>query len=136
MTSHSTDLFYFIFFQHFTFIANLSAKSLLLQIAKSFPGLMMKLLVKTANNPLLKFEPDKVTVQVNATVTAYAIQANSTLSPLFILNLVGYKAGILKGHLCASEKTLKPSYFIVFIEVKCQCPSLCQWHEAGWSCHP
>lgn len=68
---------------------------------------MMKLLVKTANNPLIQFEPDKVTVQVNGTVTAYAIQANGTLTSLFILNLVGYKAGILKAHMCALQKHTK-----------------------------
>ncbi|KAI3370455.1 hypothetical protein L3Q82_025222, partial [Scortum barcoo] len=57
------------------------------QIAKSFPGLMMKLLVKTVKNPIITFQPNNVTVQASATVTAYAIQPNSTLSPLFILNL-------------------------------------------------
>ncbi|XP_029286986.1 bactericidal permeability-increasing protein-like [Cottoperca gobio] len=57
------------------------------QIAKRFPGLMMKLLVKTVKNPVVTFEPDNVTVQTTATVTAYAIQPNTTLSPLFVLNL-------------------------------------------------
>lgn len=57
------------------------------QVAKRFPGLMMKLLVKTAKNPVVTFEPNKVTVQATSTVTAYAIQPNTTLSPLFVLNL-------------------------------------------------
>uniref|UniRef100_A0AAT9K465 Bactericidal permeability-increasing protein n=1 Tax=Amphiprion clarkii TaxID=80970 RepID=A0AAT9K465_AMPCL len=57
------------------------------QIAQKFPGLMMKLLVKTVKNPIITFEPNNVTIQATATVTAYAIQPNSTLSPLFVLNL-------------------------------------------------
>nr|BAM21038.1 bactericidal permeability increasing protein/lipopolysaccharide binding protein [Oplegnathus fasciatus] len=57
------------------------------QIAQRFPGLMMKLLVKTAKNPVMTFEPNNMTVQATGTVTAYAIQPNATLSPLFILNL-------------------------------------------------
>uniref|UniRef100_A0AAX7TIX4 Bactericidal permeability-increasing protein n=1 Tax=Astatotilapia calliptera TaxID=8154 RepID=A0AAX7TIX4_ASTCA len=57
------------------------------QIAKQFPGLMMKLLVKTVKTPTLTFEPNNATVQATTTVTAFAIQPNSTLSPLFVLNL-------------------------------------------------
>ncbi|KAG9260300.1 bactericidal permeability-increasing protein-like [Astyanax mexicanus] len=57
------------------------------QIAKLYPGLMMKLLVKTAKEPTIIFKPNYVTLQVNSTVTAYAIQPNTTLSPLFILNV-------------------------------------------------
>ncbi|XP_051804649.1 bactericidal permeability-increasing protein-like [Acanthochromis polyacanthus] len=57
------------------------------QIAQKFPGLMMKLLVKTVKNPIVTFEPNNATIQATATVTAYAIQPNSTLSPLFVLNL-------------------------------------------------
>ncbi|XP_061731325.1 bactericidal permeability-increasing protein-like [Nerophis ophidion] len=57
------------------------------QIAKEFPGLMMKLLVKTVKNPVISMEANKTTVQASSTVTAFAIQPNSTLSPLFVLNL-------------------------------------------------
>ncbi|TMS19799.1 bactericidal permeability-increasing protein [Larimichthys crocea] len=57
------------------------------QIAKLFPGLMMKLLVKTVKTPVITFEPSNVTVQATASVTAYAIQSNGTLTPLFVLNL-------------------------------------------------
>ncbi|KAG8007388.1 Bactericidal permeability-increasing protein [Nibea albiflora] len=57
------------------------------QIAKLFPGLMMKLLVKTVKTPIITFEPSNVTVQATASVTAYAIQPNGTLTPLFVLNL-------------------------------------------------
>ncbi|KAM9859558.1 bactericidal permeability-increasing protein-like isoform 1-T2 [Aulostomus maculatus] len=57
------------------------------QISKSFPGLMMKLLVKTVKNPNVTFEPNNVTVGARGTVTAFAIQPNATLSPLFVLNM-------------------------------------------------
>lgn len=57
------------------------------QIAKQFPGLMMELLVKMVETPMVTFEPNNATVQATATVTAYAIQPNSTLSPLFVLNM-------------------------------------------------
>lgn len=50
---------------------------------------MMKLLVKTAKTPIVTFEPNNATIQATGTLTAYAIQPNATLSPLFILNLVG-----------------------------------------------
>ncbi|NP_001187129.1 bactericidal permeability-increasing protein precursor [Ictalurus punctatus] len=57
------------------------------QIAKQYPGLMMKLLVKAEKEPNVSFEPDNVTLQASSTVTAYAIQPNATLSPLFVLNV-------------------------------------------------
>ncbi|KAL3059233.1 hypothetical protein OYC64_011201 [Pagothenia borchgrevinki] len=57
------------------------------QVAKRFPGLMMKLLVKTVKTPVITFEPNNATVQTFASVTAYAIQPNATLTPLFVLNL-------------------------------------------------
>ncbi|XP_068172218.1 bactericidal permeability-increasing protein-like [Antennarius striatus] len=57
------------------------------QIAKTFPGLMMKLLVKTVKNPVITFLPNNATVQASGTVTAYAIQRNATLTPLFIIKL-------------------------------------------------
>ncbi|XP_061583945.1 bactericidal permeability-increasing protein-like [Cololabis saira] len=57
------------------------------EIAKRFPGLMMKLLVKAEKNPITTFEPNNMTIQATAAVTAYAIQPNGTLSPLFVLHL-------------------------------------------------
>lgn len=45
--------------------------------------------MKTDKSPVVTFEPNRVTVQVTGTVTAYAIQPNGTLTPLFILSLVG-----------------------------------------------
>ncbi|KAM8917434.1 bactericidal permeability-increasing protein-like isoform 1-T2 [Spinachia spinachia] len=57
------------------------------QIAKRFPGLMIKLLVKTVKTPVVTFKDTKTTVQATGSVMAYAIQPNATLSPLFVLNL-------------------------------------------------
>ncbi|XP_051767500.1 bactericidal permeability-increasing protein isoform X2 [Ctenopharyngodon idella] len=59
------------------------------QIAKMYPGLMMKLLVETVKEPIIIFELNNMTIQASSTVTAYAIQPNSTLSSLFVLNLEG-----------------------------------------------
>lgn len=50
---------------------------------------MVKLLVRASTNPVIRLEPSQVAVQANGTVTANAIQTNGTLTPLFILNLVG-----------------------------------------------
>lgn len=49
---------------------------------------MMKLLVETVKEPIIIFELNNMTIQASSTVTAYAIQPNSTLSSLFVLNLV------------------------------------------------
>ncbi|XP_061075351.1 bactericidal permeability-increasing protein-like [Conger conger] len=57
------------------------------EIAKRFPNLMMKMLLKSANPPKVTFQPKGLTVEATGTVTAYAILANGTLVPLFILNL-------------------------------------------------
>uniref|UniRef100_A0AAU7NHM7 Bactericidal permeability-increasing protein n=1 Tax=Anguilla rostrata TaxID=7938 RepID=A0AAU7NHM7_ANGRO len=67
------------------------------EIAKRFPNLMMKLLVKTSSPPNITFERDNMTLRATGTVTAYAIQTNGTLAPLFILILdasVSAQAGI------------------------------------------
>ncbi|XP_067361292.1 bactericidal permeability-increasing protein-like isoform X2 [Channa argus] len=57
------------------------------QIAKLYPGLMIKLLVKTVKTPIISFQPNNITIQATGTVTAYAIQPTAILSPLFVLNL-------------------------------------------------
>ncbi|XP_035376505.1 bactericidal permeability-increasing protein-like [Electrophorus electricus] len=56
-------------------------------IAKQYPNMMMKLLVKAATAPTVTFAPNNVTLQANTTVTVYAIQPNTTLTTLFILNV-------------------------------------------------
>lgn len=53
---------------------------------------MMKMLVKADKNPVVKFQPNVMTVDATATATAYAIQPNGTLSPLFVLNVVSQRA--------------------------------------------
>ncbi|XP_076013104.1 bactericidal permeability-increasing protein-like [Genypterus blacodes] len=89
------------------------------EIDKRFPGLMMKLLVKTDKDPLITFQPKSVTIQVVGTVTAYAIQANGTLSPLFVLNMdIGVSARLFVTEMKLAESvsldkmivTLKASY--------------------------
>uniref|UniRef100_A0A8C8EXK5 Bactericidal permeability-increasing protein n=1 Tax=Oncorhynchus tshawytscha TaxID=74940 RepID=A0A8C8EXK5_ONCTS len=89
------------------------------QIAKRFPSMMMKLLVKTVKEPTIFFEPNNVTVQASGSVTAYAIQPNTTLSPLFVLNMEGsvsarlYVTGVkLAGAVTLNkiEMTLETSY--------------------------
>uniref|UniRef100_A0A674DWK2 Bactericidal permeability-increasing protein n=1 Tax=Salmo trutta TaxID=8032 RepID=A0A674DWK2_SALTR len=89
------------------------------EIAKRFPGMMIKLLVKTVKEPTIFFEPNNVTVQASGSVTAYAIQPNTTLSPLFVLNMEGsvsarlYVTGVkLAGAVTLNkiEMTLETSY--------------------------
>lgn len=57
------------------------------EVAKRFPNLLMKLLVQSSQAPNITFDPDRATLRAMGTVTAYAIQTNGTLAPLFILNL-------------------------------------------------
>uniref|UniRef100_A0A3B3QAU4 Bactericidal permeability-increasing protein n=1 Tax=Paramormyrops kingsleyae TaxID=1676925 RepID=A0A3B3QAU4_9TELE len=57
------------------------------EISKRFPDMMMKLLLKTSTQPNVTFEPNNVTLQATGTLTAYAILPNTTLEPLFILNM-------------------------------------------------
>ncbi|KAM9444445.1 bactericidal permeability-increasing protein-like isoform 2-T4 [Clarias gariepinus] len=47
--------------------------TLIPQIAKQYPGLKMKLLVKPVKEPHFSFEPNNVTMQASSTVTAYAV---------------------------------------------------------------
>lgn len=65
---------------------------------------MVKLLLKAVNNPVVTIETNNVTVQATGTVTAYAIQANATLTPLFILNLVGDNLKKPKKKICLVSK--------------------------------
>uniref|UniRef100_A0A665WEZ0 Bactericidal permeability-increasing protein n=1 Tax=Echeneis naucrates TaxID=173247 RepID=A0A665WEZ0_ECHNA len=57
------------------------------EIARRFPGLLVKMVVKTAKPPVITFQPNNATVQTIGTITAFAIQRNTTLSPLFVLNI-------------------------------------------------
>jgi hypothetical protein len=50
---------------------------------------MMVLQVKTAKDPLFNIEANNVTVDAISSLTAYAILANTSLAPLFVLNVVG-----------------------------------------------
>uniref|UniRef100_A0A667WP86 Bactericidal permeability-increasing protein n=1 Tax=Myripristis murdjan TaxID=586833 RepID=A0A667WP86_9TELE len=57
------------------------------EISRRFPGLKMKLTMSAASDPMVIFKPNNMTITAVATVTAFAIQADSTLSPLFVLKL-------------------------------------------------
>ncbi|KAJ8361281.1 hypothetical protein SKAU_G00178060 [Synaphobranchus kaupii] len=61
--------------------------ALIPEIAKRFPNRPMKILVKTVKAPKITFEPDNMTLQAMVTLTAYVIQTNGTLQPLFVLNV-------------------------------------------------
>ena len=88
----------------------------------------MKLLVKTDKSPVMTFEPNSATVQATGTVTAYAIQPNNTLTPLFILNLVGYTTN----HVVSSREPIKTqSLYLVDTGHQRQRQSVPQWNEAG-----
>lgn len=85
-----------------------SSNTVYFQLTKLFPGLMMKLLVKTVKTPIVTFKPNNVTIQATGTVTAYAIQPNATLSPLFVLNLVCGKDAMMKNYgVVRKKKNLK-----------------------------
>lgn len=70
---------------------------------------MIKMLVKTSKDPVVTFEPDNMTIQAVGTVTAYAIQPNATLSPLFVLNLVRWHSFWNTG----LQKTLKGTFLTI-----------------------
>lgn len=109
------------------------------QIAKLFPGQMVKLLLKAAKNPQVTFETNNMIVQATGTLTAYAIQPNTTLTPLFVLNLVGDTASItiririIKEDVFGLEKHAR---FLAFAGDQCQRPCVRQRNAAGWSRHP
>lgn len=52
---------------------------------------MMKLLFETVKEPLITCEPNNMTIQASGMMTAFAIQSDGTLSPLFVLNLVSHQ---------------------------------------------
>ncbi|CAL8403327.1 unnamed protein product [Arctogadus glacialis] len=75
------------------------------QIAKLFPGLMMVLQVKTAKDPLFNIEANNVTVDAISSLTAYAILANTSLAPLFVLNVdssVGARVNVVGNKLAGA----------------------------------
>lgn len=131
----------FLFTQHENLCLHLqfvTHVSMYLQIAKLYPGLMMKLLVKTVKSPVITFEPNNATIQTSGTVTAYAIQPNATLTPLFVLNLVGDPVVVMMicCYLKTNKKALEKSHHVVTTGQQRQHPSVREWNESRWSCHP
>uniref|UniRef100_A0A3Q3Q580 Bactericidal permeability-increasing protein n=1 Tax=Monopterus albus TaxID=43700 RepID=A0A3Q3Q580_MONAL len=83
------------------------------QLPKMFPGLLMTLQVYAKKEPLFSLQPDAVKLGVQGAVKAFAIQPNSTLTPLFTLNVnsnfsskVWISDGRLKGSVTMDNFTL------------------------------
>uniref|UniRef100_A0A8C1EV07 Bactericidal permeability-increasing protein n=1 Tax=Cyprinus carpio carpio TaxID=630221 RepID=A0A8C1EV07_CYPCA len=57
------------------------------QISETHPDLKLELKVKTVKEPIIKFEPNHVILQLLSTVTAYDVQSGNTPTQLFVLNL-------------------------------------------------
>lgn len=105
---------------------------------------MVKLLVRASTNPVVRFEPGRVMLQVNGTVTAYAIQANGTLAPLFILNLVGGDTNRITNQLSSvllrgrrkNNRVTSSSLLSFCTGDRCQHPGARQRDEASGRCDP
>ncbi|XP_075702674.1 bactericidal permeability-increasing protein-like [Rhinoderma darwinii] len=57
------------------------------QISKMYPNMLMKLKISSPSAPSLTMEPGNVTISPVLDIQAYAILPNSSLAPLFLLNL-------------------------------------------------
>ncbi|XP_042610254.1 bactericidal permeability-increasing protein-like [Cyprinus carpio] len=56
-------------------------------IFETHPDLKLELKVETVKEPIIKFEPNHVILQLLSTVTAYDVQSGNTPTQLFVLNL-------------------------------------------------
>ena len=61
---------------------------LLIQLPKLFPDLLMELSVSARKVPMFSFLPGEVQLGLPGMVTAFAVQNNATLTPLFKLQAV------------------------------------------------
>ncbi|XP_069808040.1 bactericidal permeability-increasing protein-like [Dendropsophus ebraccatus] len=57
------------------------------QLSKMYPDMLMKLQISSPSAPSLAMEPGNVTISPVVDIQAYAILPNSSLAPLFLLNL-------------------------------------------------
>lgn len=57
------------------------------QISKMYPDMLMKLKISSPSAPFLTMKPGNVTISPVLDIQAYAILPNSSLAPLFLLNL-------------------------------------------------
>ncbi|KAG2463537.1 BPI protein, partial [Polypterus senegalus] len=56
-------------------------------VARRYPNMPVILNVRATQQPSASIQPNNVTLQSTASMSAYAVQANSTLAPLFDLNV-------------------------------------------------
>ncbi|KAM4031611.1 bactericidal permeability-increasing protein-like [Anomaloglossus baeobatrachus] len=61
--------------------------NLIPQISKMYPDMLMKLKISSPSAPFLTMKPENVTISPVLDIQAYAIFPNSSLAPLFLLNL-------------------------------------------------
>ncbi|KAL4646319.1 bactericidal permeability-increasing protein-like [Arapaima gigas] len=57
------------------------------QLPKMYPNLLVLLQVYTRDTPMISFQADNVTFNISGSSKAYCIQPNSTLTPLFRLDM-------------------------------------------------
>ncbi|XP_041081559.1 bactericidal permeability-increasing protein-like [Polyodon spathula] len=57
------------------------------QIAQSYPNMSMKLIVQATKQPHVTMQPGNITIEVVGSISAYVIKPDSTLAPLFILDM-------------------------------------------------
>ncbi|KAG8565452.1 hypothetical protein GDO81_012853 [Engystomops pustulosus] len=76
------------------------------QISKMYPDMLMKLKISSPSAPSLAMKPGNVTISPLLDIQAYAILPNSSLAPLFLLNLstdavakLGVNSSRIVGHL-------------------------------------
>ncbi|XP_075033763.1 BPI fold-containing family B member 1 [Mixophyes fleayi] len=76
------------------------------QISKMFPNMLMKLKISSPSAPFLTIEAGNMTLSPLVDIQAYAILPNSSLAPLFLLNLttdvmakVAVTSGVIVGNL-------------------------------------
>ncbi|XP_053574867.1 bactericidal permeability-increasing protein isoform X2 [Bombina bombina] len=61
--------------------------TLIPQISKMYPNMLMKLKIESASAPFLNIKPGNLTISPVMDIQAYAILPNSSLAPLFLLNV-------------------------------------------------
>ncbi|XP_053309119.1 bactericidal permeability-increasing protein [Spea bombifrons] len=84
--------------------------TLIPQISKMYPNMLMKLKVLTTSAPFLTIQPGNLTISPVADIQAFAILPNSSLAPLFVLSVtttavakVGVSTGRIVGNLDLSR---------------------------------
>ncbi|XP_068119471.1 bactericidal permeability-increasing protein-like isoform X2 [Hyperolius riggenbachi] len=84
--------------------------ALIPQLSKLYPDMLMKMQISCRTAPFLDIKPGNLTISPNLDLQAYVILPNSTLAPVFLLNLtttalakVGVSSGRIVGNLDLSR---------------------------------